>query len=174
MVSLPVGKTTYPVSRETKWRHRFTILTAVVTVLLLAWGGVVTSIDAGMAFPDWPTSLGSYNWLNPVDRWWANPAYLAEHGHRILGSVTGLLTLTLAVWTWQTDPRAWMRWLSDQVPQSVKDWMRPYLSFRWLPGEKVSRPDVSAEVRARLEETLRPDAEALRDLTGRAFGDWSV
>jgi cytochrome c oxidase assembly protein subunit 15 len=111
MVSLPVGKTTYPVSRETKWRHRFTILTAVVTVLLLAWGGVVTSIDAGMAFPDWPTSLGSYNWLNPVDRWWANPAYLAEHGHRILGSVTGLLTLTLAVWTWQTDPRAWMRWL---------------------------------------------------------------
>ena len=52
--------------------------------------------------------------------------------------------------------------------------MRPYLSLRWLPGEKVPRPDVSAEVRSRLEETLRPDAEALRDLTGRVFEDWSV
>lgn len=68
----------------------------------------------------------------------------------------------------------WVRWLSNQVPQSVKDRMRPYLSLRWLPGEKVPRPDVSAEVRARLEETFYPDAEALRDLTGRAFEDWSV
>lgn len=78
----------------------------------MAWGGFVTSIDAGMAFPDWPTSLGSYNFLNPVDGWYEITPYLAEHGHRLIASAVGLLTVILAVWTWMTDPRRWMRWLA--------------------------------------------------------------
>jgi len=76
---------------------------------LLSWGGVVTSIGAGMAFPDWPTSLGSYNLLNPVEGWWQVPAYLAEHGHRLIASLVGMFTVVLAAWTWWEDPRAWMR-----------------------------------------------------------------
>ena len=91
------------------WRHRFSWLTVCTTVLLICWGGVVTSIGAGMAFPDWPTSLGSYNLINPVDEWWAVPAYLAEHGHRLVASLVGMLTVVLAAWTWWDDPRAWMR-----------------------------------------------------------------
>jgi len=83
-----------------------------VTILLICWGGVVTSIGAGMAFPDWPTSLGSYNLINPVDEWWTIPAYLAEHGHRLIASLVGLLTVALAGWTWWADPRGWMRKLS--------------------------------------------------------------
>ncbi|PQJ34299.1 cytochrome aa3 oxidase assembly protein CtaA [Salinibacter sp. 10B] len=91
------------------WRRRFSWLTVFTTVLLISWGGVVTSIGAGMAFPDWPTSLGSYNLLNPVDEWWAVPAYLAEHGHRLIASLVGMMTVVLAGWTWWSDPRAWMR-----------------------------------------------------------------
>ncbi|PSQ96289.1 MAG: cytochrome aa3 oxidase assembly protein CtaA [Bacteroidetes bacterium SW_9_63_38] len=91
------------------WRHRFSWLTVLTTVLLISWGGVVTSIGAGMAFPDWPTSLGSYNLINPIDEWWAVPAYLAEHGHRLIASVVGMLTVVLAAWTWWSDPRSWMR-----------------------------------------------------------------
>lgn len=68
----------------------------------------------------------------------------------------------------------WYRWLSRQVPQHVKDRLRLYLPFHWLPGERISRPDVSADVRARLEDALHPDAEALRNLTGREFEEWSV
>ena len=83
--------------------------TVALTVLLLSWGAVVTSIGAGMAFPDWPTSLGSYNLLNPVEGWWEVPAYLAEHGHRLIASLVGLFTVALAAWTWWEDPRAWMR-----------------------------------------------------------------
>lgn len=64
-----------------------------------------------MAFPDWPTSLGSYNLINPVEGWWLVPAYLAEHGHRLIASLVGLLTVGLAVWTWWADPRSRMRWL---------------------------------------------------------------
>lgn len=81
----------------------------VATVLLVSWGGVVTSIGAGMAFPDWPSSLESYNLLNPVEGWWRVPAYLAEHGHRLIASLVGLLTVALAAWTWWKDPRGWMR-----------------------------------------------------------------
>lgn len=80
-----------------------------MTVLLLSWGAVVTSIGAGMAFPDWPTSLGSYNLINPTEGWWEVPAYLAEHGHRLIASLVGLCTVVLAGWTWWQDPRAWMR-----------------------------------------------------------------
>lgn len=94
-----------------RWRRRFSALTVGMTVLLICWGGVVTSIGAGMAFPDWPTSLGSYNLINPVDEWWAVPAYLAEHGHRLIASLVGMMTVILAAWTWWTDPRRWMRWL---------------------------------------------------------------
>jgi cytochrome c oxidase assembly protein subunit 15 len=98
-----------PSDADWKWRHRFSWLTVLTTVLLISWGGVVTSIGAGMAFPDWPTSLGSYNLINPIDEWWAVPAYLAEHGHRLIASVVGMLTVILAAWTWWADPRAWMR-----------------------------------------------------------------
>jgi cytochrome c oxidase assembly protein subunit 15 len=94
-----------------RWRRRFSALTVGMTVLLICWGGVVTSIGAGMAFPDWPTSLGSYNLINPVDEWWAVPAYLAEHGHRLIASLVGMMTVILAGWTWWADPRRWMRWL---------------------------------------------------------------
>ncbi len=91
------------------WRRRFSLCTVLVTVVLLLWGAVVTSIGAGMAFPDWPSSLGSYNLLNPVEGWWLIPAYLAEHGHRLIASLVGMLTVGLAVWTWWADPRPWMR-----------------------------------------------------------------
>ena len=94
------------------WRRRFSACTVLLTVLLLSWGGVVTSIGAGMAFPDWPTSLGSYNLINPVEEWWLVPAYLAEHGHRLIASLVGAFTVALAAWTWWEDPRAWMRKLS--------------------------------------------------------------
>lgn len=91
------------------WRRRYSALTVLTTVALICWGGFVTSIEAGMAFPDWPTSLGSYNLLNPVDRWWTVTPYLAEHGHRLIASVVGFLTIGLAAWTWWRDPRQWMR-----------------------------------------------------------------
>ena len=68
----------------------------------------------------------------------------------------------------------WLRWLSGQVPQPLKDRLRPYLPLQWLPGERVPRPEVSTDVRARLEDTFRPDVEALRALTGRDFDDWCV
>ena len=68
----------------------------------------------------------------------------------------------------------WVRWLSDQVPQSLEDQLRPFLPLRWLPGEHVPRPEVPSALRARLAEAFRPDVDALRSLTGRPFEAWCV
>lgn len=93
-------------------RRRFTYLTLGVTALLISWGGFVTSIDAGMAVPDWPASFGSYDpFRTGLPDWYTYTPVLAEHGHRLLGALVGILTVILGVWTWVKDPRRWMRWL---------------------------------------------------------------
>ncbi len=83
----------------------FAFLTLAVTLILLYAGGFTTTIGAGMVFPDWPLSNGS---LNPPG-WTTDEAMLAEHSHRLLGALVGLLTLTLAVWIHLREDRKWLR-----------------------------------------------------------------
>ncbi|MXX85384.1 MAG: cytochrome oxidase assembly protein [Acidobacteria bacterium] len=95
-----------------RWRHRFTVLTALSTLVLMGWGAFVTSIEAGLAVPDWPSSYDSYDPFNPWPGWWRVTPLLAEHGHRLLGMLVGFLTTILAVWTWFAESRRWLRWLA--------------------------------------------------------------
>jgi len=91
------------------WLDRFGWLTAAATFLLLGLGGLVTSHEAGLAVPDWPTSYGYNMFLFPMRFWQCNIFF--EHTHRLLASFVGLLTGILAVWLWLRDPRSWLRWL---------------------------------------------------------------
>ena len=75
-----------------------------ITLLLYA-GGFTTSIKAGMAFLDWPLSNGS---LNP-EAWTVTSDMRAEHSHRLLGMIIGLLSLTLLTWTWLREERPAVR-----------------------------------------------------------------
>lgn len=81
-------------------------------VFPLIWvGGLVTTHDAGMAVPDWPGTYGYNLFLYPLSAWLYGPFDLfIEHGHRLLGSFVGLLTITLCVIAWRKDPRRWYRW----------------------------------------------------------------
>ena len=45
------------------------MLTAVATFLLLGLGGLVTSHEAGMSVPDWPTSYGYNMFALPIKFW---------------------------------------------------------------------------------------------------------
>jgi heme a synthase len=80
---------------------------AVLAFLLLIAGGLVTSNNAGLAVPDWPTSFGS---IYKMPRMIGGVKF--EHGHRMVAEVVGLLTIVVAVWTWLVDKRRWMRALT--------------------------------------------------------------
>ncbi len=91
------------------WLHRFAVLTAAATLVLIGVGGLVTSHGAGMAVPDWPTSYG-YNMFALPFKFWKGGAFF-EHTHRLAASGVGLLTMVLMVWLWLKDSRRWLRWL---------------------------------------------------------------
>src|SRR6266850_1361538 len=89
--------------------HRFAKLLAASAVLLILAGSLVTSHDAGLSVPDWPTSYGWNMFTFPPAMWVANIFY--EHVHRLMASTVGFLTIILAVWLWIAEPRGWLRWL---------------------------------------------------------------
>jgi heme a synthase len=89
--------------------HRFAQFLAGCTVLLILAGSLVTSHDAGLSVPDWPTTYGWNMFTFPPSMWVANIFY--EHGHRLVASTVGLLTIVLAIWLWMIEPRRWLRWL---------------------------------------------------------------
>jgi cytochrome c oxidase assembly protein subunit 15 len=87
--------------------HRFTVLAAGCVFLLIIAGALVTSNDAGLSVPDWPTSFGSIYRIPPLVG-----GVRFEHGHRMLAEAIGLLTIGLAVWTQRVDRRRWIRVLA--------------------------------------------------------------
>ena len=89
--------------------HRFSKFLAASTVVLILAGSLVTSHDAGLSVPDWPTSYGWNMFTFPPSMWVANILY--EHGHRLIASSVGFLTIILAVWLWVADSRRWLRWM---------------------------------------------------------------
>jgi cytochrome c oxidase assembly protein subunit 15 len=89
------------------WLHRYTKLVVAATVLLIAAGGMVTSTGSGLSVPDWPTTYGWSMFSFPFNKWVGGIFY--EHGHRLIASTVGFLTIILALWTWRVDPRAWVR-----------------------------------------------------------------
>jgi cytochrome c oxidase assembly protein subunit 15 len=66
----------------------------------------VTSNDAGLSVPDWPTSFGS---LYKIPHLVGGVRF--EHTHRMIAQFVGFLSIILAVWTWRADRRRWMKYL---------------------------------------------------------------
>lgn len=86
----------------------FAVFAAVWAILLLYAGAYTTSIQAGMAFLDWPLSNSS---INP-EGWLTNEAMAAEHSHRLLGAKLGLLAIGMVVWTQLRAVEGWRRGLA--------------------------------------------------------------
>lgn len=75
------------------------------TVVVLQAGGFTTSINAGMAFLDWPLSNGSLNppgWTTELDKF-------AEHSHRLAAKGLGLLAIAIAIAHRLREPRRAVR-----------------------------------------------------------------
>jgi len=82
--------------------HRYAVVVALCTLLLVVAGGLVTSNNAGLSVPDWPLSFGK---LMPV----MEGGVFYEHGHRMIATAVGILTIVLAIWLWEAEKRRWLR-----------------------------------------------------------------
>jgi heme a synthase len=89
--------------------HRFATFLAGCTVLLVLAGSLVTSTGSGLSVPDWPTSYGWNMFTFPPSKWVGGVFY--EHGHRLIASGVGFLTIILTIWLWLSESRRWVRWL---------------------------------------------------------------
>jgi cytochrome c oxidase assembly protein subunit 15 len=102
-----------PVQSTPVWLRRFTKLVAVSTLFLIFAGAMVTSTSSGLAVPDWPTTYGENMFTFPVSKWVGGIFY--EHGHRLIASTVGFLTIIQAIWLQRREPRKFVRrlgWLS--------------------------------------------------------------
>jgi heme a synthase len=87
--------------------HRFATFVSGCTVLLVLAGSLVTSTGSGLSVPDWPTTYGWNMFTFPPSKWVGGIFY--EHGHRLIASTVGFLTILLAAWLWRQEPRRWLR-----------------------------------------------------------------
>jgi cytochrome c oxidase assembly protein subunit 15 len=82
--------------------HRFALLVACATFFLIIAGALVTSHDAGLATSDWPLSNGQFFPRMVGNLFW-------EHGHRLVATSVGLLTIGLVIFLFAKEKRSWVR-----------------------------------------------------------------
>lgn len=107
-VNAEKGSSTLPLPGRTRrryspWLHRYAVFVASATFLLIIAGALVTSNDAGLSVPDWPTSFGTFRMPRMVG------GVKFEHGHRMVAGTVAILTIILAIWLWRSDCRPWVR-----------------------------------------------------------------
>jgi len=82
--------------------NRFAIFVACATFFLIIAGALVTSNDAGLATPDWPLSNGQVFPKMVGNLFW-------EHGHRMVATTVGMLTIVLMIYILAKEKRDWVR-----------------------------------------------------------------
>ena len=82
--------------------HRFAVFVACATFFLIIAGANVTSHDAGLATSDWPRSNGQWFPKMVGNLFW-------EHGHRMVATAVGILTIVLAIYLQVTERRSWVK-----------------------------------------------------------------
>ena len=87
--------------------HRFAVVLSCCIFVLIVAGALVTSEDAGLSVPDWPTSLGSIYKIPPMVG-----GVRFEHTHRMIAESVGLLTILFCISAFRVERRKWVRNLS--------------------------------------------------------------
>ena len=82
--------------------NRFAIFVACATFFLIIAGALVTSNDAGLATNDWPLSNGQVFPKMVGNLFW-------EHGHRMVATTVGILTIVLMLYILKKEERDWVR-----------------------------------------------------------------
>jgi cytochrome c oxidase assembly protein subunit 15 len=100
------------IESESSWPHRWAVALVCATFPMIWIGGLVTTYGAGMAVPDWPNTYGYNLFWYPWQTWIFGPWKLfIEHGHRLFGTLVGMITIGFLVSTWWCQRRPLLRWL---------------------------------------------------------------
>lgn len=100
--------------------HCFAVVLTISVFPLIWVGGLVTTYGAGMAVPDWPNTYGWNMFSYPPSTWlYGGFDLMVEHGHRLLGSLAGLLAIGLLVVAVLRDKRLWFKWWCTFVLAAV-------------------------------------------------------
>src|SRR3977135_752786 len=86
------------------WLRRYKKLVAGLPFFLFFAGWRVTPPGSGLAVPDWPLSYGML--MPPMIG-----GIFYEHGHRMIATTVGLLTVIQALWLWRREPKRRVRTL---------------------------------------------------------------
>lgn len=127
--------------------------------MVITAGALVTSNDAGLSVPDWPTSFG---YLVKVPHFVGGVRY--EWSHRMLAGTLVTLTLAIALSTWLVEQRRWMRWLAAGAFCTV-------IAQAILGGLTVLlfQPPVVSTAHATVAQTFFCIAVAIALFTGRKW-----
>lgn len=90
-----------------RWLRRFSKLLVLATLSLIFIGSLVTSTGSGLSVPDWPETFGHFMFSFPLNKMIGGIFY--EHGHRLVASVVGLITLIMAFWILIREKRKWVK-----------------------------------------------------------------
>jgi heme a synthase len=93
--------------------HRYACFCAGSILFLICLGGLVTSHEAGMSVPDWPTTYGYNMFFFPWQDWVGGIFF--EHSHRLVAFGVSTLAAILAV-ALCFQERIWLRWMGVVVP----------------------------------------------------------
>ena len=101
------------------WPHRWAWLLACAVFPLIWMGTLVTTIEAGMSVPDWPTTFD--HWFYPLQKWlWEfGKDYFYEHSHRTIAQLVGLLAIILLISLLRWDRRPGVLWLAGAILAAI-------------------------------------------------------
>jgi len=137
------------------------VFTACAAFVVITAGALVTSNDAGLSVPDWPTSFG---YLVKVPHFVGGVRY--EWTHRMVAGALVTLTLAIALWTFLVEKRRWLRWLAVGAVCTV-------IAQAVLGGLTVLlfQPPAVSTAHATVAQTFFCIAVAIALFTGRKWMD---
>lgn len=165
---------------EIAWPRVFAVVLCCATLPLITAGGLVTAFRAGMAVPDWPQSFEFNMFLFPLSLMQKDDGRFYEHAHRLMGSLVGLTTLTMAVYLTLADRRRWVKGYAWGIFAAV--------CFQgYLGGTRVTENSIGlaiahgvfaqvvfAALAALAAITAREFVELKQPVRGGAWADWAM
>jgi len=108
-----------PRANPIDWTNRLAWVVAGTTLLMIAAGGIVTGLEAGLAVNGWIDGEARFIVLFPISSMRRDVGTFVEHGHRLWGLLVGWSTIVLVVHLFLVETRGWVKGLAVAILLAV-------------------------------------------------------